>query len=105
MTRGDICWYVFRPPDKKRPVLVLARDEVLAVLGEVVVVPATRTIRGLVTEVVLGRDDGMPTECALNFDHVSLARKERIGPRICALPAERWDEARTALLAACGFTD
>ena len=29
MKRGEIRWYSFRPPDKRRPVLILARDEVV----------------------------------------------------------------------------
>ena len=103
MKRGEIRWYTFRPPDKRRPVLLLARDEVLDQLGELLVVPATRTIRGLRTEVVLTPDDGMPVSCALNFDHLSLAQRGRLGTVLCALPPARWEEARTALLAACGF--
>ena len=86
MTRGEIRWYTFRLPDKRRPVLILTRDEVIDRLNEVVVAPVTRTIRGLSTEVVLTPDDGMPVACALNFDHVSLAYKDRIGPLICRLP-------------------
>jgi mRNA interferase MazF len=69
--RGEIRWYTFALPDKRRPVLLLSRDAVLPNLNEVIVVPATRTIRGINTEVVLTEDDGMPTACALNFDHVS----------------------------------
>ena len=83
MTRGEIRWYTFRLPE--------------------VVVPATRTIRGLTTEVVLTVDDGMPAACALNFDHVSLAQRSRIGPVLCYLSEARWDEVRKALLIACGF--
>jgi mRNA interferase MazF len=78
-------------------------DEFSDVLAEVIVAPATRTVRGLATEVPVGPDDGMPTECVLNFDHVALARKDRIGGRICTLPDGRWTEVRAALLAACGF--
>ena len=37
-------------------------------LNEVIVVPATRTIRGIDTEVVLTSEDGMSVACALNFD-------------------------------------
>jgi mRNA interferase MazF len=103
MNRGEVRWYVFRPPDKRRPVLVLARDEVVDSLGEVIVVPATRTIRGLTTEVVLTQEDGMPVPCAFNFDHVSLAQKGRLGAMICALPPDRWTEVRAALLIGCGF--
>src|ERR1039458_6202069 len=57
-------------------------------LNEIIVVPATRTIRGLTTEVVLTVDDGMPAACALNFDHVSLAQRRRIGPT-CAIYQKR----------------
>ena len=84
--------------------MLLARDEVMDQLGELLVVPATRTIRGLQTEVVLTPDDGMPVACALNFDHLSLARKGRLGSLLCVLPPSRWEEARTALLTACGFS-
>jgi mRNA interferase MazF len=77
--RGDIRWYTFRLPDKRRPVLVLTRDEVLGQLAETIVVPATRTIRGLRSEVVLAPEDGMPVACALNFDHIALAARDRLG--------------------------
>ncbi len=103
MRRGEIRWYTFLLPDKRRPVLILSRDSVLPSLNEVIVVPATRTIRGIDTEVVLTEDDGMPTSCALNFDHVSLARKERLGPTIISLAEARWDEIERAPLVACGF--
>src|SRR4051812_26387130 len=72
MRRGEIRWYMFAAPDKRRPVLVLTRDDVIDALNEIIVVPATRTIRGIETEVLLSPEDGMPTACALNFDHVSL---------------------------------
>lgn len=83
--------------------LILARDEVLDQLGELIVVPATRTIRGIATEVVLAPDEGMPVPCALNFDHVSIAQKGRLGPIITELPSSRWGDVRNALLVACGF--
>jgi mRNA interferase MazF len=102
LNRGEIRWYTFRPPDKRRPVLLLGRPEVIDVLGEVIVVPVTRTVRGIPTEVVLTEDDGMPVPSALNFDHVSLAQKGRIGPALCSLPEGRWEEVREALLVACG---
>jgi len=103
MKRGEIRWYTFHPPDKRRPVLILARDEVLDQLGEVIVVPATRTIRGILTEVVLAPEDGLPAACALNFDHISIAQKGRLGAVISELSPQRWHEVRDALLVACGF--
>lgn len=105
MTRGEIRWYTFHAPDKRRPVLILTRNEVIDRLNEIIVAPVTRTIRGITTEVVLSADDGMPVACALNFDHVSLAQRDRIGPALCSLPEPRWPEVRRALLVACGFAD
>lgn len=90
MKRGEIRWYTFRLPDKRRPVLILTRNDVIDRLNEIIVVPATRTIRGLTTEIVLTVDDGMPAACALNFDHVSLAQRSRIGPVLCYLLETRW---------------
>jgi mRNA interferase MazF len=103
MRRGEIRWYTFAPPNKRRPVLILTRDDVIDSLNEIIVVPATRTIRGIGTEVIVSEADGMLALCALNFDHVGLAQRSRIGPLITALPANRWDEVEHALLVACGF--
>ena len=103
MKRGEIRWYTFRNPDKRRPVLILTRDEIIDRLNEIIVVPVTRTIRGLTTEVVLTPDDGMPVNCALNFDHISLAQRDRLSSVICSLADDRWPEVPRALLLACGF--
>jgi mRNA interferase MazF len=89
MKRGEIRWYAFQLPDKRRPILILTRNKVIDRLNEIIVVPVTRTIRGLTTEVVLTPDDGMPVVCALNFDHVSLAQRDRIGSALCSLPETR----------------
>jgi mRNA interferase MazF len=101
--RGEIRWYTFASPDKKRPVLLLTRDAVINSLHEVIVAPVTRTIRGLDTEVLLTTDDGMPVACALNFDHVALARRSNIGSLITTLPERLWPDVERALLVACGF--
>ena len=103
LIRGEIRWYTFRLPDKRRPVLVLTRNEVVDLLSEIAVAPVTRTIRGFHTEVLLTEDDGMPTACAVNFDHVSLGQRDRFGAVLCSLSEDRWPEVRRALLTACGF--
>lgn len=105
MKRGEIRWHKFRLPDKRRPVLILTRDEVIDRLNEIIVVPVTRTVRSLTTEVVLTPDDGMPVVCALNFDHISLAQRDRIGDILCTLPDARWPEVQRALMIGCGFED
>ena len=103
MTRGEIRWYTFRLPDKRRPVLVLSRNEIIDRLNEIIVAPVTRTIRGLSTEVLLTEEDGMPATCVVNFDHISLGQRNRFGPVLCSLSEARWPETRRALLIACGF--
>jgi len=84
LIRGEIRWYTFRVPDKRRPVLVLTRDEVIDRLNEIIVAPVTRTIRGLRTEVLLTEQDGMPLACALNFDHVPSPSGIALG--LCCAP-------------------
>ncbi|MDQ3366561.1 MAG: type II toxin-antitoxin system PemK/MazF family toxin [Myxococcota bacterium] len=103
MRRGEIRWYTFSPPDKRRPVLLLTRSSVIDTLNEIIVVPATRTVRGLASEVLLSRDDGMPESCALNFDHVALVQRTRLGAVIAHLADARWSEIEEALLFGCGF--
>ncbi len=39
--RGEIHWYHFKSPDKKRPVLILTRDSIMEYLGEVTIAPIT----------------------------------------------------------------
>lgn len=41
MQRGEVRWYRFASPDKKRPVLILTRDSILESLGEVTIAPVT----------------------------------------------------------------
>lgn len=103
MLRGEIRWYQFASPNKRRPVLILTRNAVIDSINEIIAVPITRTIRGLATEVLLSEGDGMPTTCALNFDHVGLSQRARLGAVLTTLPDDRWPEVHRALLLACGF--
>jgi mRNA interferase MazF len=103
MLRGDIRWYKFADPDKRRPVLLLTRDSVLDRLGEVTVAPITRTIRGIPSEVMLTPADGVPADCAVNCDHLLTVPKSRLGPLVTTLGANRLEEVRAAVLFALGF--
>lgn len=85
MKRGEIRWYRFSKPDKKRPVLILTRDSVLEYLGEVTVAPVTRTIRDIPSEAYLSKEDGMPQDCVVNCDHIQTVSKGKIGSLITSL--------------------
>ena len=65
-------------------------------------VPATRTIRGIPTEVVLGPEDGMPVECALSLDNVTVIPRSLFVERICTLRGERMGAVCRALGVAAG---
>ena len=102
MRRGEVRWYEFRPPDKRRPVLILTRDSAIGYLNEITVVSITSTVRGIRSEVVLGTEDGMPGRCAANFDHVHTVPKSKLGARIATLSADRMKEVGPALCFALG---
>ena len=85
MKHGEIGWYKFAPPDKKRPILILTRDSVLQYLGEVTVAPITTTVRNIPSEVLLSKADDLPQDCAVNCDHLQTVSKAKIGPLITAL--------------------
>ena len=105
MQRGDIRWYRFASPDKRRPVVILTRDSVTAYLGELTVAPITSTIRDIPSEVLLSPLDGMPRDCAINLDHMQTVSKGRIGSLITTLSAEKLAQIRNGLLFALGFDD
>ena len=86
MKHGEIRWYKFTRPDKKRPVLVLTRDSVLQYLGEVTIAPIASTVRDIPSEVFLSKADGMPLDCAVNCDHLQTVSKGKIGSLITSLP-------------------
>ncbi len=86
MRRGEIRWYTFAKPDKRRPVLILTRDSVLDYLGEVTVAPITRTVRDIPSEVALSRADGVRHDCAINCDHLQTVSKGKIGALLATLP-------------------
>jgi mRNA interferase MazF len=103
MNRGEVRWYVFSRPDKKRPVVILTRESALEFLGEVTVAPITSTIRDIPTEVLLTPADGMPTDCAVNLDHLQTVSKGKIGSLIMTLSAGKMRQMRASLLFALGF--
>jgi len=105
MKRGEIRWYKFPKPDKKRPVLILTRDSALEFLGEVTVAPITSTVRSIPSEVFLSKSDGMQRNCAVNLDHIQTVSKGRIGSLITVLSPKKMIELRSALFFALGFSE
>ena len=101
MQRGEL-WFA-ATPGGDWPVLVLTRDPVADSIGSVVVAALTRTRRGLVSELPLTpADDGVPTECVVNFDNVHTIPRTAFRRRITALSPVRMAQACRTLRDAMG---
>ena len=61
IARGDIRWFRFGAPDKRRPVVVLGRSDILPSLSQVPVIPLSTQARGLAWEIALTQADGVPS--------------------------------------------
>jgi len=105
MKRGEIRWYQFQPPDKRRPVLILTRDSVIPYLNEVIIAPVTSTIRGIPSEVLLDAEDGMSQTCAINFDHLQTVPKGKIGRLMTTLSQDKLSLVSTAVCFALGLDE
>jgi mRNA interferase MazF len=103
MRRGEVRWYTFRAPDKRRPVLILTRDSAISFLYSVTVAPITSTVRDIPSEVFLSREDGLQHECAANLDNIQTVSKDRLGPLIAYLSPDRMIEVNRAVAFALGL--
>jgi mRNA interferase MazF len=102
--RGDIRWFRFEAPDKRRPVLVLGREDVLPALAQVPVIPLSTQVRGLRWEVKLSTSDGLPNDCVLKPEWIKAVDRASLGPWIAAFPQARWGEVATALFDVLGLS-
>ncbi len=104
MKQGDIYWYTFRGPDKRRPVLILTRTSAIRYLTGITVAKITTTIRGPASEVLLTPvDDGVLEECVVNTDNIQTIQEAQLGNLITELSPERMREVRAAIEFALGF--
>lgn len=99
MRRGEV-WFA-ATPGGDRPVLIITRDPVAERASAVVVAALTRTRRGLMSELELTRaEDGVPTDCLVNFDNLHTLPKTAFRRRVTTLSAARMAAACRALTAA-----
>ena len=98
LNRGEI--YDADSPDGRRPVVVLTRDWAIPLLANVTVAGITATIRGLPTEVPLGREHGLDRESAVNCDNLFTLSKSSFGRRRGELDPQSTERLRSALVLA-----
>jgi mRNA interferase MazF len=86
--------------DKVRPIVVLTRDPLGALLHAVIAAPVTSTIRGLSTEVPIGPTSGIRLESVVNLDNVRLVGRSRLVKRVGRVsPATMTDICRALSIA------
>ena len=102
VNRGEIWLYTFKRPDKRRPVLVLTRQEVIGLLSTVMVAPITSTIRGAPSEVPVGIDEGLKRDSVVNLDHVQTVEQSRLRTFVGTLDREKMAAICRALAIATG---
>ena len=68
--------------DKVRPVIVLTRDPMGALLNSVIVAPVTSRVRGLSTEIPVGPNDGVRLDSVVNLDHLQLLPRAKLLRRV-----------------------
>jgi mRNA interferase MazF len=102
VNRGEVWRYAFAHPDKRRPVLVLTRQEVIELLHTVMVAPITSTIRGAPSEVLVGETEGLKQPSAVNLDHVQTVERSRLVGYVGHLAPDKMREVCRALAVATG---
>ena len=102
LARGEIWLCAFRPPDKRRPVLIIGRQALLDVLQTVTVIPITTTIRGAATEVLLGVEDGLKAPSCANLVNVVTISKATLSRYVGTVRREKLGEVCKALAVAVG---
>src|SRR5437867_5814468 len=102
IARGQIWQFAFSRPDKRRPVLVLTRPEVIGLLHTVMVAPVTSALRGAPSEVIVGIDEGLKQDSAVNLDHVQTVEKASLKRFIGTVGAEKMNAVCRALAIATG---
>lgn len=94
VARNEIYWAGLGGQGGRRPVCVLTRDSVIAVLDRVTCAPITRTVRGIPSEVAVGPDHGLPDDGVINCDNIITIGKQRLDEQ----PVGSLDEVTRAQL-------
>jgi mRNA interferase MazF len=84
--RGEIWWARL---DKRRPVVLLSRDEAYEVRALVIVAPTSTTIRGFAAEVKVGPREGLRRPCVINCDWLLTVPKADLLERAGALSSAK----------------
>ena len=102
LKRGEVWWAKL---DKRRPVVLVSRNEAYDVRSLVIAAPTTTTIRGYAVEVKLGRREGLVRDCVVNCDWLVTIPKEDLLERAGVLSGPKLRQLDDALRFALGLED
>jgi mRNA interferase MazF len=103
MQRGEVWWAELPAPAGRRPVVLLSRNEAYSVRQLVTVAPITTRVRGIPTEVPLGREDGLPKRCVANLDTITTIPKSTLAAPVGVLGPAKLHAVERALKFALGL--
>ena len=89
MNRGEIWWAKMPEPAGRRPVVLVSRNTAYAIRASVTVVEVSTRIRGIASEVRLGKRDGLPRPCVANADNVVTIPKAWLETMVTSLTGEK----------------
>ncbi len=89
VSRADIrqgeLWLLEPPNGKRRPVLVVSRNESIPVLNNIVIAPVTSTIRLIPTCLAVGPETGIDHDSVATFDNLASVPKAMLTTRLGSL--------------------
>jgi mRNA interferase MazF len=85
MKRGELWWARMPLTAGRRPVVLVSRDSSYAVRASITVVEVSTRVRGIASEVPLGKRDGLPKRCVANTDSLVTIPKTWLDTRIAPL--------------------
>lgn len=90
--------------DKQRPVVILTRETVRNERSRVTVAPITSRVRGLRTEVTVGRVNGLDHDSVISCDNIATIELGDLGPLLGYLLESQELALTEAILAAFDLT-
>jgi len=104
VNRGEIWWAKMPEPAGRRPVVLVSRNAAYAIRTSVTVVEVSTRIRGIASEVRLGKRDGLPRPCVANADNLVTIPKSWLESMLTVLAGDKLTALEDALRFSLGLT-
>lgn len=103
LSRGQVWWARLRGRAKTRPVVLVSREEAYPRRALLMIAPVTRRIRGIPSEVPLGRTEGLAAESVVNCDTLRTIDRSLLVDQIGRIDDAKLGDLDAALRFALGL--